>query len=360
MISQLANKHADKCRFCWMCRHLCPVQLQTGKEINTPRAKGLLLSMVARGKEFDGDMAQAMYECLLCDACVNDCATGYQPPLFIREARTEAVVNNLAPKAVMDLSENVENTGNIYGKEKPSFGTEGQGEVLVYIGEAAAFHAPEMAEALLSLLKKAGISYMVLKEEPASGVMLGDLIGYVEEVQQQAKACADAVNGSGAKTVVILDSYDAEIMKQKYPEWGCEIKAEMVSAAAYVEKLLSSGALKITGKLDGVAAYHDDDRSARTFHEFAPARAIAKALGYDVVEMFNREKLAKSCGTTIARAYMPEIVKKTAAGRWDDLLRTEADIMLVANPEAYECLALAVPEGKELVDLFAALDCVCE
>ena len=48
MISQIANKHADKCRFCWMCRHLCPVQLQTGKEINTPRAKGLLLSQIAR------------------------------------------------------------------------------------------------------------------------------------------------------------------------------------------------------------------------------------------------------------------------------------------------------------------------
>ena len=46
MISQNALHHAEKCRFCWMCRHLCPVQHQTGKEINTPRAKGLLLSMV--------------------------------------------------------------------------------------------------------------------------------------------------------------------------------------------------------------------------------------------------------------------------------------------------------------------------
>ena len=46
MISQNAKKHADACRFCWMCRHLCPVGLATGKEINTPRAKGLLLSMV--------------------------------------------------------------------------------------------------------------------------------------------------------------------------------------------------------------------------------------------------------------------------------------------------------------------------
>lgn len=72
--------------------------------------------MTARGKEFDSDMAQAMYECLLCDACTNDCATGYQPPLFIREARTEAVVNGLAPKAVMDLVDNIEKPETFMGK----------------------------------------------------------------------------------------------------------------------------------------------------------------------------------------------------------------------------------------------------
>lgn len=359
MISQLASKHADKCRFCWMCRHLCPVQLQTGKEINTPRAKGLLLSMAARGKEFDSDMAQAMYECLLCDACTNDCATGYQPPLFIREARTEAVVKGIAPKAVMDLIDNIEKTGNIYGKEKPSFGTDGKGEVLVYIGEAAAFNAPEMAKALLSLLSKAGVSYMVLKDEPASGVMLGDLAGYVEEVQQQAKCCADAINASGAKTIVVLDSYDEEIMKQKYPEWGCEIKADLISATAYIAKLVEDGKLVLKGKADGVAVYHDDDRSARTFHEFAPARELARKVGYDLTEMFNKERLAKSCGSTVANAYMSEIVKKIAAGRWDDLLRTNAKIMITANPESYECLALNVPEGKKLVDLFQVIDSIC-
>lgn len=359
MISQLASKHADKCRFCWMCRHLCPVQLQTGKEINTPRAKGLLLSMVRRGKEFDADVAQAMYECLLCDACTNDCATGYQPPLFIREARTEAVANGLAPKKVMELIENVEETGNIYGKEKPSFATEDKGEVLVYVGEAAAFHAPAMVRALLSLMSKAKVSFMVLENEPASGVMLGDLAGYIEEVRQQAKVCADALNESGAKTIVVLDSYDQEIMKQKYPEWGCEVKADIVSAASFVANLVEEEKLVIKGKVEGVAVYHDDDRMARTFHEFAPARELAKKAGYELVEMFNKEKLAKSCGTTVANAYMPEIVKKVAAGRWNDLLRTNADIMITANPESYECLALAVPNDKKLVDLFEVLDSIC-
>lgn len=359
MISQIANKHADKCRFCWMCRHLCPVQLQTGKEINTPRAKGLLLSQVARGTEFDADMAKAMYECFLCDACTNDCATGYEPPLFIREARTEAVVNDLAPKAVMDLIDRIEEKGTIYEGEKAALDAPEKGDVLVYVGEVSAYAVPEMAKALLSILKKANVDFMVLKDEPASGAILGDLMGYVEEVRQQAKACAEAINTSGASKVIVLDSYDHQIMKQKYAEWGCEIKAEMVSATTYVAELLESGKLTVSKKLEGKAAYHDDDRAARTFHEFEPARKIAAAIGYTAVEMFNKYELAKSCGNSLAKAYMPEIVVKTAEGRWDDLLRTDAQIMLTSNPESYECLAMSVPEEKQLVDLFEALDSVC-
>lgn len=354
MISQNALHHAEKCRFCWMCRHLCPVQHQTGKELNTPRAKGLLLSMVNKGTQaFNMDMGQAMYECLLCDACTNDCATGYQPPLFIREARTEAVVSETAPKAVMDLIDTVEASGNIYGVEKPSYGQNGT-DVLVYIGEVAAVKAPQMAKNLLALLAKAGVSAKVLADEPASGVMLGDLMGYTEEVRQQAAACAKAIRETGL-SVVVLDSYDAEIMTQKYPEWGCEITAGVTTATAYVAKLLEDKKLEAKASLGIAGSCHDDDRLARTFHEFAPVRSLAKAAGYALTEMFNHEKLAKSCGTAVAYSYMPELVTKIAGARWEDLERTEAKAMLVANPEAYLCFSLCVPEGYQLVDLYGAL-----
>jgi len=354
MISQNAMRHAEKCRFCFMCRHLCPVQLQTGKEINTPRAKGLVLSMVNKGAAvFDGSMAEAMYECLLCDACVNDCVTGYQPPLYIREARTEAVVSGLAPKAVLALIDNLDATGNIYGMEKPSFAREGS-DVLVYIGEVAACKAPQMAENFLALLEKAGVSAKVLENEPASGAMAADLMGYVEEVSAQAKICADALNATGLKTLVVLDSYDAEIMKQHYAQWGCELTAQVVTATEYAAQLIARGKLEgKTGK--GLAACHDDDRLARTFHEFGPIRELAKAAGYTLTEMFNTERLAKSCGTALSLAYMEAITKKVAAGRWDDLKRTESKCMLTASPQAYLCLSTAIPEGMELVDLYGAL-----
>lgn len=354
MISQNALHHAEKCRFCWMCRHLCPIQRQTGKEINTPRAKGLLLSMVNRETQsFDKDMAQAMYECVLCDACTNDCATGYQPPVFIREARTEAVVNDLAPESVIRLIDNVLDTGNIYGVEKTSFAREGT-DVLVYIGEVAATQVPEMAENLLLLLEKAGVSAKVLENEPASGVMLGDLIGYTEEVILQAKSCAEAINKVGLP-VVVLNSYDAEIMKQRYPMWDCEIKAEIITAASYIYDLILKERIK-SKKARGIkGACHDDDRSARSFFEFDPVRAMAKAAGYELEEMFSNKKMAKSCGTAVSKAYMPEIISKVAAGRWEDFERSGCSALLIANPEAYLCLKEGIPEGKCLVDLYGAL-----
>ncbi len=354
MIDQNALHHAEKCRFCWMCRHLCPVEHQTGREVNTPRAKGLLLSMVSKGTQsFDKDVAQAMYECLLCDACTNDCATGYQPPLFIRQARTEAVVSELAPKAVMDLIDNIDRTGNIYGEDKPSFGQDGT-DVLVYVGEIAALRAPDMAKHFLALLKKAGVSARVLANEPASGFLLGDLMGYTEEVRQQAVACAKALN-EAKLPVVVLDSYDAEIMKQKYPEWGCEITAGVTTATAYAAELLRQDRIGTKKPGKEKAACHDDDRLARTFHEFEPVRTLARAAGFDLGEMFNHERLARSCGTALALAYMPELTAKIAAERWKDLKRVGCTAMVTANPQAWLCLNRCIPEGCRLADLYGEL-----
>lgn len=359
MISQNAKKHADACRFCWMCRHLCPIGLKTGKEVNTPRAKGLLLSMVERGTTYSADIAQAMYDCMLCDACTNDCVTGYEPPLFIREARTQAIVDGLAPAKVLTVLKRIEKTGNIYGVEKTDFGHEKKADVLLMIGETAACAVPQMARSLMSLLDKAQVEFTVLNNEPPTGTMLGDLVGFVAEVEVQAKACAEAIAKTGAKTVVVLDSYDAVTLKQCYPEWGCPISAEVVTASSYVDSLIKAGRLS-PNMVGGMVSYHDDSRLARTLHEFEPVRNILSAMGIEVREMFQNHKLAKCCGTSLAKAYMPETTHQTACGRWEDFMRvTGADTLVVANPQALEVLAVAVPTGKTLADVYTLLDAAC-
>ena len=349
MISQNAQKHAEACRFCWMCRHLCPIGLKTGREINTPRAKGLLLSLVARGSAFDADMAQAMYECMLCDACTNDCATGFEPPLYIREARTQALVEGIAPPAVEAVLARLEESGNIYGEAKPVYGSQEKAEVLLLVGEVAACRAPHMVESYLRLLQKAGVSVMTLAQEPPTGAMLGDLMGYTQEVRQQAATCAKAIDGSGAKTLVVLDSADAALIRQQWPEWGVTAGVQVVTATAFLWSLAEAGKLQFA-PLGRTGCYHDDSRAAR---------ALLAAAGVELREMFLTKALAKCCGSSLANAYMPDITKKTAQGRWEDALRTGAQMMVTSSPQSLEVLQLAVPATMELWDLYTLLDSAC-
>ena len=357
MFSEKAKKNADACRFCWMCRHLCPVQLVTGKETNTPRAKGLQVSMLERGMEMDADCARTMYECLLCGACTNDCATGFDPLVFIREARTQANVMELVPPEVQKVIDRALETGSIYGAKACAVdftGVPQTGETLVWLGETARYAVPGPANALFSLLKKAGVPFAALSDEPASGAALGDLLGFVEDVRAQAARAAEAIRLSGAKRVIVLDSYDAACMRHEYPEWGIDLP-EIMTATAFVDGLIREGRLT-PRKTEGVITYHDGSRLARDLDELEPARNILRAMGYDIHEMWQHGRLAKCCGSAVARQYMPDICRRVAENRWNDVRRTDAKLLTAACPQSTEALAATVPDGYAYQDLFVLLD----
>ena len=357
MFSEKAKKHADACRFCWMCRHLCPVELVTGKETNTPRAKGLQVSMMERGMTMDKESARTMYECMLCGACTNDCATGFDPLIFIREARTQANVLGLVPREVQQVIDRILDTGNMYGARESGVSFDGipeTGDTLVWLGECARYSVPYVAEALFSILRKAGIPFAALRDEPASGAALGDLLGFIEDVRSQAALAGEAIRKSGAKQVIVLDSYDAALMRHEYKDWGIDLP-EIVTATAFVDGLIRSG--KITPrKVDAVASYHDGSRLARDLDEHEPARNILKAMGCEIHEMWQNRRLAKCCGSAVARRYMPDIARMVAENRWNDVKRTDARLLVAACPQSTEALAGTVPEGYAYRDLFVILD----
>ena len=357
MFSEKARKNADACRFCWMCRHLCPVQLVTGKETNTPRAKGLQVSMIERGMPMEKDCAETMYQCMLCGACTNDCATGFDPLVFIREARTEANVKGIVPAYVQKVIDRIAETGNMYGAKETKVDFAGipeKGDVLVWLGATARYSTPCVANAFFSILKKAGVAFAALTEEPASGSALGDLMGFVEDVRLQAKKAGEAIAAAGAKKLVVLDSYDAALMRHEYKEWGIELP-EIVTATAFVDGLIKEG--KLAPKKEAlVVSYHDGSRLARDLDEHQPARDILTAMGCEIHEMWQNRRLAKCCGSAVVGQFLPELRAKVAANRWNDLLRTDAKVMVAACPQSTEALGATAPEGCEYKDLFLLLD----
>ena len=369
MFSENAKKNADACRFCWMCRHLCPLGNVTGKETNNPRPKGLMISLVERGENFSREMAEDMYECCLCESCTNDCATGFEPPVFIREARTQAVVHDLVPARVKKMIDSVMDSGNIYSLDAKDMPAELTNEinklpetakVVLHLGDTAAYKEPGPAIAAIKLLKKANVDFTVIKDEMSSWVELGDLIGFVNEVKELAKKTTEQIKAIGAETLVVLNPSSARMFKQQYAGWGLIPAKEIVTATSYLDKLIKDKKLNPEKLNLPKVTFHDPCRLARDLDETQPSRDILSSMGLELSEMFYNKKFTKCCGGEVIGGHSPNLSALTSERRWGDVERAGARMLITACPGCAHIMGKNVPNGMLAEDIFVLLSKACE
>ena len=364
MFSSESAKHADSCRFCWMCRHICPVAGSTGSESWTPRARGLMISMIERGTEYDDEIAATMYHCTLCDMCAHDCVTGWKPSIFIREARTLAIVNDIAPAAIMQEIENITTKNNIFGLENDeAFAAEAAKhpvgkDTLLFVGQAGRTVAAATAVAAMQLLSKAGVEFSVLADEPASGGYLGDLMGYTGDVQAVAKKAAEAVKASGAKKLIVLNPYDACIFRDQYSQWELLDGVEVVTFTTVLAELIAKGALK-PEKVELKASLQEPVKLTRGLEEIAPLKEIVAALGIDHLELYLNGEMSRCVGTVILDGYVPEVTREMVRVRFEDAERLGGNVLLAASPDDLYVLNKHATGEREVVDLFDLINSVC-
>jgi Fe-S oxidoreductase len=363
MFTDNAKKNADACRFCWMCRHVCPVGLVTGKEIHNARAKGLLVSMESRGLPLDDDSMSIMFECCLCKACTNDCATGFDPSTFILESRTKAVVEDTVPASVRKVLDRALQ-GSIYKnppdeklvnriKKLPD-----KADILFYTGEAGRRASSAISEAYMDLLEKGGIVFTALKDEPASGAQLGELMGYVDDVRRKAVICLEKIAETKAKTVVVLDPTDCAFFKHVCGQWGILPDIEFITATEFMWNMIEKGQI-IPKKIGLSATYHDPCRLARDLEETEPARKIIEAMGIDLKEMFLNRKLTKCCGGALMHENYKDISDKISKARWMDVSSAGETMLITACPCCTVNFSETIPEGMKTEDIFVLLNNAC-
>lgn len=362
MLSEKSIKCVDACRFCWMCRHVCPVALATGREVDTPRAKALLISLDEKGQDLRRELAAEMYNCALCDACATSCETGYEPSAFVRELRSRLAAEGLTPPGPQTAINRLLSAGTMSGipaaDTLSAFTPEleklpEKAEILLYIGETAALRNAAGVRALLSLMNKAGVNYTVFRANLSSGAAEYDLLGPVEEVKSVCAACRDALDALGAMRIVVMDPSDAAMFKQRFPAWGLELKAPVVTATSFISELVEAGKIKLS-PLDARVAYHDPCRLARDLEETEPARKLLGALGCRIMEMAQSRKLTKCCGGEVISVHSPDLAAKMADSRMRDAERVGAEILVCACPGCTANMSAAA--GLPVKDIFVLLD----
>lgn len=353
-MNEICKKHVDSCRFCWMCRHICPIGNATGLERNTARARALGLSLVNRGVYDISEVAENLYECACCGACTKDCVTGWDPVMFTKAARLDAALAGKLPPYIMKLVGNCLETGNAYGKtgidtklaEAIAAHTE-KTDTLLFLGADARFKAETSAINAIKALEKAGVVFTVLADEPASGAQLEYLIGAADETKKQMNACVAVLNGY--TRVIAYDPQDALVLKRTYGEWDIKLDAVCVTYSAFLASLLDAGKLILT-KTDKKATYQDPFQLARDLGETEEARWIVSAR-FDLTEMLLNRKDTMWAGNILMAEWMPEVMLKVAKDRIVNARNMGADTIVCASVSEYTSLKNAAPEGVSILSL---------
>lgn len=353
-MTEKSKQHIDSCRFCWMCHHVCPIGNATGQERCTARARALGLSLVNREALTLDEVADNLYECGFCHACEHFCVTGWQPVMFVKEARLNCALEGKLPPYIQKLVENTLTTGNAYGVTEAApeltaaiHNHAAKTDTLLVLGVDARCRVPQAAVNAIRVLEKAGVDFTVLAEEPATGAQLDFLIGAAEETANQAKAFAAAAEGY--KTVVFFDPADAVMARHEYAELGVELKPAAVTFTAFVAELLQSGSLKLK-KGQTIYTYHDPFQLSRELEETEEARQIVSACG-ELKEMLLNRGDTNWAGSLLMAEYKPEVMDMVAKERIRNATAMRYSTMVTASVSEYARLKSVCPADFTVLSL---------
>ncbi len=338
----------ENCRFCWMCRQVCPVGHVTARETLTPHAWALTIESVKRGQlDWNRETADVMYACADCGLCRAHCVTDQPLPDAIVAARAEIVRRGLAPPNVIEFENMLRAHPGAKRGTSPGAPVR-TGASALFFGGQGRDQRESAVDAAITLLRAIGIDVFPICQTRASGLSVSAL-GLTESAGRMGRAVIEEVIASGARDLYVLTPADRWTFEYVYPqrlgiEWPDVAVHEVTEVLA---RALSDGRLTLDpGRADEPYAYHDPCHSPRLATErAAPRTLLAAVLGAESArELFWRGQRAHPCGATGGLEFTHlEIARRLADARIDDCERAGARVLFTEDPT---CLAHLRVNGR--------------
>lgn len=347
-ISNKARQHAESCRFCWMCRHVCPIGNADGQERNNARSRALMVQYALRGTLDLKDIADNMYECSLCGACTNNCKTGWDPKIFIQEVKTQIVLENKMPKHIAELLQKYQKNGTIFDKVAENlYQNNAKEDVLFLAGQTAIYKDNKSVEKAMLVLRKGGIKICLDKEADDTGYTLWFLTGKTKETVEQAKKSANALNKY--KKIIIYNPVELSFILHEWKDWGIDVKTEVVSFNEELLRLIDNDELKVK-KSNNEYSLQDNYAYARELDDDQTGRMLINKVGL-AKEMLLIGKEANLAGDLIMDEYMHEKMALVATNRWKNAKNMNCKVLVTENPDEHILLAKTAPEGYKVITI---------
>jgi len=321
------------------------------------------------------------YACSLCGSCEVGCKRNLElEVLLVAETLRARLVergNGPMPEHI-PLTENIEKTGNIYGRLNserfnwlpPEIMPVNRAELLYFVGDIEAFRHPEIPRAAVKIMRAAGVDFMLLEGQRTSGNFLYTT-GQIGKARDLAKINIEAIRSSGAKTVICSSAEDFKTLKVDYPKLldinTSDLPFEVKHLVELVDEWVKDGRLKFMESVDIKITYHDDGNIAwmsepwltwegvrggwgvlvpprqvrrGTYGIYDAPRDILTAIpGVTLVEMPRHHENAYDCGAGggVSEAF-PELARWSADERLREASTTGAQAIVSASAQVKENL----------------------
>jgi Fe-S oxidoreductase len=293
------RKEMETCRRCSACKFI-PLEMVNGYEntyvcpsiarydFHTYSAGGRLVTGVALLEDrvgFSDKFMEVVYNCQMCGACDVACKYAMDmevlEPLYeirfrcVEEGHTnpelDKLINMLRKQNTMFAGTQAKRGDWAKGLDIKDASKE-QVKVLYHVGCQTSYDKDlwKIAQATISLLKKAGVDAGIAGENEVCCGGRAYQTGYKEDFLNQAKKNLEMFKKSGAETVVTSCADGYQAFKVLYEKCGMKPDVEVLHITEYLDRLIKEGKLEPKNKVDMRVTYHDPCRLGRLGEPFIP------------------------------------------------------------------------------------------
>ncbi|MFN2222825.1 MAG: (Fe-S)-binding protein [Candidatus Promineifilaceae bacterium] len=350
----------ENCRYCLMCRHVCPVGHVTRLETLTPHGWGLTISSIRRGMlAIDDSTVEAIYSCADCGTCRANCVTDQPLPSAIAAMRAEIADAGQALPAVYELQAKLEKWGNPYAEQAPS-AVDTQGEVALFVGDDAFYQGQEALNAALTLLAAVDVKPVLIGVGRNNGYLASSL-GFPQLSFDLAMATLAELEATGAGSMMVLTPGDYYAFRQMHDErnglaWPKAVAVQEV--IPFLAQHLEAGSLAFKRSQEYLPfAYVDPTHAVRVGDRHAaPRQLLAAVMPSQGLELFWRRERAHPSGNVALQYTNPHIANHLAYSRLGDALERGARLLITEDPAGRAFLERHAPRfGLQVTGFYELL-----
>lgn len=378
----------DACTNCGRCQDQCPAWL-SGKPLSPrklirdaraymeTRASALLegnndgVESPEQSLIHDFITPEALWSCTTCRACMEACPVYVEHIDSIVDMRRYMVLEEAnAPETAMNALGSMEQRGHPWrgtqatrmdwmeGTGTVTMAEDSDHEVLLWVGCTPALdpRSQNVARAMASVLRVAGVKYRVLGEEE---ICTGDparRLGNEYLFNMMAQQNIDTFNNYGIQRILTLCPHCFNTIKNEYPQLGGKYQVQHYTE--FVAELIRAGRIKPVRNIATSVAYHDSCYLGRHNDVYDAPRELANAIpGLQLMEMgANRSRhRGFCCGAGGGRMWMEEEGKRVNHIRTEHFLETTAETVGVSCPFCLQMMEEGIT-AKEMGDTRSAKD----